>query len=143
MPSPLEYLFLMMMTAPGGADQTGKSMAGINPAAGDSPTYESMTVDPDGTFHIRTILMEPREIMSDRLEAPLRITPDWIPWFKIGTDMDITIDETGQTHPVKIIRIESITDAQGTTVQVILDAGRRNDALQPGMTATARVRTAP
>lgn len=139
MASPLEYLLLMMMSTPGTGDLPA-NVAHIEPASGDAKA-EVLVVDRNGSLHMRTILMEPRDTAAEKLEAPVRITPEWVPSFKIGSKVDVMIDETGKTYAAKVNRIESITDASGQSVQVILEMNKAKEALQPGMTGTATLST--
>ncbi len=137
MMSPLEYLFFAMMSSqnPDPAMLTG--MNNLEPAAGKPATHNALVVEQNGFFEMRTILMEPHDDMAEKLEAPMRITPEWIPAFKIGAPINITIDATSKTYDARIARIESITDNTGMTVQVIAEMTRPVAELQPGMTALA------
>jgi hypothetical protein len=113
----------------------------IEPAAGKATGSVSQIIDRDGHFEMRTILMEPRDSTLETLEAPMRITAEWVPVFKIGTPITVQLDGSGQTYPGKIVRIESTTDSTGTTVQAIAEIDKRkvkNSAdLQPGIMGLA------
>ena len=137
----LEYLLLVMMTSQ--PDASGMALQEIEPSSGDPVTRESLQIHNDGRVAMRTILMEPRDMMAEKLEAPVRITPDLVPMFKIGTPLSITVDDTGTAYRAKIARIENITDATGSSVQVIAELDRKPEELQPGMTGTAVMTAVP
>jgi hypothetical protein len=140
MPSPLEYLLLLTVT---GTDP-GLDLNRIAPAAGDAATPPAIVMEENGTITMKTILMEPSgTVMSPRLEAPVRITPDLVPLFKINHPVILTLDETGATQTAKVARIVSVTDSSGQTIQAILELDRTTDALQPGMTATGQMTLIP
>lgn len=139
MMSPLEYLFFAMMSAHNPDPSAITSMSNFEPAAGTGTPRTITIIEQDGFFEMRTILMEPRDELANKLEAPMRITPEWIPAFQIGAPLSITIDATEQTYDAHIARIESITDASGMTVQVIAEMNRPAADLQPGMTALATI----
>ena len=141
MMSALEYLLLVMMTSQ--PDPSGMTLQKIEPSSGDPVTRESLQIHSDGHVAMRTILMEPRDMMAEKLEAPVRISPDLVPMFKIGTPLSITVDETGTAYMAKISRIENITDAAGSSVQVIAELDRKPEELQPGMTGTAIMTAIP
>jgi hypothetical protein len=142
MPSPLEYLLLMMMSGPDAAADAAHGLNRINPATGDATIRESILMEDSGTMTMKTILMEPPGTETAKtLEAPVRITPDLVPSFKINQPVILTIDETGSRHVGRVARIESITDESGQIIQVILELSAMPESLQPGMTATARMQT--
>jgi hypothetical protein len=134
--SPLEYLFFAMMSTQQPDPALG-NLTSIEPAAGKSAVQNTMVVSRNGHFEMPTILMEPRDRMADKIEAPMRITPEWTPVFKVGAPLSIKIDETNKVYDAKIARIESITDETGLTVQVIAELEKKPAELQPGMTGVA------
>lgn len=136
MMSPLEYLFFAMMSAQNPDPSVLTGMNHIEPATGDATTATKI-IEQNGFFEMRTILMEPHNELAQKLEAPMRITPEWIPAFKIGAPLSIKIDATEKTYPAHIARIVSITDANGLTIQVIAEMDQRVEELKPGMTAMA------
>lgn len=138
MTSPLEYLLLMMLsTQPDASNAT--LLSHIEPASGNPRDMESFVIQDDGRITMRTILMEPQNMMTERLEAPVKIPPEWVPSFKIGTPLKIRIDATGKAYDAKIVRIESITDETGESIQAIVALKNRPEELQPGMVGTATV----
>lgn len=142
MTSPLEYILLMMMTTPD--PSAAASVSKIEPASGNPQAQqESFIVRESGDIAMRTILMEPRDMMTERLEAPVKIPPELIPSFKIGTPLKIKIDATGKSYDAKIVRIESITDETGSSVQVITALNKRPAELEPGMVGTAVITETP
>lgn len=140
--SPLEYLFFAMMSTQQ-PDPALSALTQIEPAAGNSSTQSTMVVSRNGHFEMRTILMEPRDRMAEKIEAPMRITPEWVPVFKIGAPISIKIDETNEIYGAKIARIESITDETGLSVQVIAELDKKPAELQPGMTGVAIMTSTP
>lgn len=140
MMSPLEYLFFAMMSVQNPDPTALTGMNQVEPAAG--PPRNITIVEQDGFFEMRTILMEPRDEMAARLEAPMRITPEWIAAFPIGAPLSIKIDATDKTYDAHIDRIVSITDASGITVQVIAELNQPAADLEPGMTAMATMAAA-
>lgn len=141
MMSTLEYMLLMMMTAQ--PDPSAVSMSKIEPSSGDPLTRETLVVQSNGRIEMQTILMEPRDMMAERLEAPIRITPDLVPLFKIGAPLTVMVEGTSSGYPAKIARIESITDATGLSVQVIAELDKKTEELKPGMIATAVMSASP
>ena len=141
MTSPLEYLFLALFSSQTPDPAVLDGVHKIEPAAGNATTSISQVIDRDGHFEMRTILMEPRDSSVETLEAPMRITAEWVPVFKIGTPVSIQLDGSDKTYPGKIARIESTTDSTGTTVQAIAEIDKnqvKNSAsLQPGTMALA------
>lgn len=137
MMSPLEYLFFAMMSSQNPDPSVLTGMNNMEPASGKMAAHNALVVEQNGFFEMRTILMEPHNDMEEKLEAPMRITPEWIPAFKIGAPVSITIDATSKTYDARIARIESITDNTGMTIQVIAEMNRPVAELQPGMTALA------
>ncbi len=133
--SPLEYLFFAMMSTQQ-PDPALSALTQLEPAAGNA-SQNTMVVSRNGHFEMRTILMEPRDRMVEKIEAPMLITPEWMPVFKVGTPVSIKIDETGKSYDAKIARIESITDSAGLTIQVIAELDKKPVELQPGMTGVA------
>ena len=139
--SPLEYLFFTMMSVQS-ADPAALAVTRIEPASGDPIARQSMAINDEGHLQMKTILMEPRDLSAHNLEAPLRITAEFLPWFKIGADLDVTLDESGQTYSANVSRIERVTDSQGETIQVILEMAQdasKAPEIQPGMTGIARL----
>lgn len=140
MMSPLEYLFVMMMRANHPDPET---MNQVEPASGQaSVSRDPLMINKGGHIEMRTILMEPRDATAEKLEAPLRIMPQWEPMFKIGSPIAITIDESGKTYNAKVSRIETIKDESGQSMQVIAEMTKSDVALQPGQTATAMITSA-
>lgn len=138
MPSPLEYLLLMTLSAQPNA-LAADMLANIEPASGNAKDTESFVIQDNGHVTMRTILMEPQNMMSEHFEAPMKIPPEWVPSFTIGTPLNVKIDATGKTYAAKVVRIESITDEHGSTIQVISALKKRPEELQPGMVGTATV----
>ena len=87
--------------------------------------------------------MEPRDIMAEKLEAPVKVPPEWLPSFKIGMPLTITIDENNKVYDAKVVRIESITDETGSSIQVIAALDKPPVELAPGMVGTALVTSIP
>lgn len=128
---------MMLSTQP---DMAGSALLhDIEPAAGNPQHREvqSFTIGEDGRFSMRTILMEPQNMLSEKLEAPVRVPPEWVPWFKVGMEMEIEIDATGRKYPARVVRIQTITDENGSSTQIIAAMQARPDDLQPGMVGTA------
>ncbi|MDB5491234.1 MAG: hypothetical protein JWO78_1083 [Micavibrio sp.] len=138
MMSPLEYLFVMMMRT---NNPDADSLNRVEPALGSAlmPT-EPVKIDKTGRLEMRTILMEAHDPTIDKLEAPLRITPQWEPMFKIGNPLEIKIDDSGKSYNATISRIEKIRDENGESIQVIATMGKPDAVLQPGLTATATMK---
>lgn len=135
MMSPLEYLFLMMMKT---QNPDPDSLSQVEPASGEAVIdHNQVIVNKDGRIEMRTILMQSQDSSEDNLEAPLRITKQWEPMFKIGAPLTIKIDESGQTYNARVSRIVTVRDEGGETMQVIARMSRAETALQPGQTATA------
>lgn len=137
MMSPLEYLFFAMMSTQSPDVAAISNIHHIEPATGSSMESRKIMTGESGFFELRTILVQPHNELEKKLEAPMRITPEWIPSFAIGAPVTITIDKTGKTYPAHINRIVSITDADGVTIQVIAVLNHPAEELKPGMTALA------
>lgn len=139
MMSPLEYLFVMMMRT---NNPDPDALNRVEPANGAASimTTEPVTVNKSGRLEMRTILMEAHDPSADKLEAPLRITSQWEPMFKIGAPLEIKLDDTGKSYNATISRIEKIRDENGETIQVIATMGKPDVTLQPGLTATATMK---
>lgn len=135
MMSPLEYLFFAMMSTQNPDPAAVDGMKGATPTT--TAGQHTALLDKDGRFEMKTILMEPRDSGNEKLEAPLRILPEWIPAFTIGAPLKIQIDETRKTYDARVSRIESITDSTGMTVQVIAELNKATADVEPGMTALA------
>lgn len=140
MTSPLEYLLLMMLSTQPDGSSAGV-LSRVEPAAGNPTDRESFLLQEDGHVTMRTILMEPQNLMTERFEAPVKIPPEWLPSFKVGMPLEIEIDATGRTYDARIIRIESITDETGSSIQVITALKNRPEELQPGMVGTATIKS--
>jgi hypothetical protein len=135
MMSPLEYLFVMMMKT---QNPDPDSLAKVEPASGVAVVDRNqIVVNKEGRIEMRTILMQSQDSSEDTLEAPLRITKQWEPMFKIGAPLAIRIDESGQTYNARVSRIVTVRDDEGETTQVIARMSGTEAALQPGLTATA------
>jgi hypothetical protein len=139
MMSPLDYLFLMMMKT---KQPDPDAMSKVEPSSGEIVDSKNIVVAKNGSLEMRTILMEPRNAMSEKLEAPLRITSQWEPMFKIGAPITVKMDQSGQIYTAKVARIETTRDDSGETIQVIAELDKGEAALQPGLTATATMITA-
>ena len=138
MMSPLEYLFVMMMRT---NHPDGDALNQVEPAMGSAvmPT-EPVRIDKTGRLEMRTILMEAHDPTTDQLEAPLRITSQWEPMFKIGSPLEIKVDHSDRSYNATITRIEKIRDEDGESIQVIATMGKPDAMLQPGLTATATMK---
>ncbi len=147
MMSPIEYLFFALFSSQNPDPSVADGLNQIAPAAGDARGTISQVIDRDGYFEMRTILMEPRDGSTETLEAPMRITSEWVPVFKIGSPISIQIDGAEQSYAGKIARIESTTDAKGTTIQAIAEipiaAMKKTTDLKPGMVGLATMVEAP
>jgi hypothetical protein len=138
MMSPLEYLFVMMMRT---NHPDGDALNNVEPATGNAVVeIDPVTVNKTGRLEMRTILMEAHDPTAEKLEAPMRITSQWEPMFKIGSPLEIRIDDTGKSYNATISRIEKIRDESGESIQVIATMGKPDTVLQPGLTATATMK---
>ena len=132
MMTPLEYLFFALFSSQNPDPSLADGLNNIAPAAGDATANISQVVERNDHFEMRTILMEPRDSNSKTLEAPMRITAEWVPVFKIGMPVSVQIDGSDKTYAGKIERIESVTDKSGQVIQAIATIRTATD-LQPGM----------
>lgn len=143
MMSPLEYLFLALFSSQNPDPSVMDGVHNIEPAAGNATAPISQIIDRDGYFEMRTILMEPRDNTQETLEAPMRITAEWVPVFKIGAPVTLKMDGSEKSYTGKIVRIESTTDDTGTTVQAIAEIDKAkikgNSDLQPGIMGLATI----
>lgn len=140
MMSPLEYLFVMMMRT---NHPDGEALNKVEPATGSAVIHsEPVTINKAGRLEMRTILMEAHDPAAEKLEAPLRITSQWEPMFKIGSPLEIKIDDSGKSYNATVSRIEKIRDEDGESIQVIATMGKPDALLQPGLTATATMKPA-
>lgn len=73
-----------------------------------------------------------------RMNAPSA----WLQWLKPGAAFDVTVDETGKTYPARVTAINGRVDAASQSVEI---EGRvaQAAALLPGMSGTARFKSAP
>lgn len=139
MMTPLEYLFFALFSSQNPDPSLAEGLNSIAPAAGDATANISQVIERNDHFEMRTILMEPRDSNAKTLEAPMRITAEWVPVFKIGTPISVQIDGSDKTYTGKIERIESVTDKSGQVIQAIA-AIRTNTDLQPGMVGLATMK---
>lgn len=138
MMSPLEYLFVMMMRT---NNPDGDTLNKVEPAVGTAVTEaDPVAINKTGRLEMRTILMEAHDPTSEKLEAPIRITSQWEPMFRIGAPMDVKLDDNGKSYNATISRIEKIRDENGESIQVIATMGKSDAVLQPGQTATATMK---
>ena len=119
----------------------GETLNRVEPATGSAVlATEPVTIDKTGRLEMRTILMEAYDPTTEKLEAPLRITSQWEPMFKIGNPLEIKVDDSGKSYNATITRIEKIRDEDGESIQVIATMGKPDAVLQPGLTATATMK---
>lgn len=75
---------------------------------------------------------------KEPLRADLLIPSIWLRWLNIGTDLEITVYETGKTYEAKIKRIHGKVDPVTQTAYVVAEINKYEEELLPGMSGQAR-----
>lgn len=77
-------------------------------------------------------------VRSGLLLLKLNVPSRWIADLKLGQEFEVTIDETGQTYPAKVHRINSRVDPVSQTIELEATMLKRHPDLLPGMSGVAR-----
>ncbi len=72
-----------------------------------------------------------------RLELELVVPSKWLGWLKEGSPLAFTVDETGETHAARIVRIGAEVDAVSQTVRITAEVRDTGNLLLPGMSGSA------
>lgn len=72
-------------------------------------------------------------------ELEMIVPSRWLRWLKAGTPFSVTLDETGQHYPAKIVRLSSSVDPVSQSVKVFGRIEEQGDGLLlPGMSGAAQ-----
>lgn len=77
-------------------------------------------------------------VRSGLLLMKLNVPSSWISTLKMGQVFDVTIDETGQTYPAKVHRINGRVDPVSQTIELEATMTRSYPDLLPGMSGVAK-----
>lgn len=81
-------------------------------------------------------------ISTDRLHIRMLVPSKWLSWVKVGTPLNVTVHETQQTYPAKIIRIGGSVDEISQSITVIAEISESHKKLLPGMSGLATFKSA-
>ena len=78
------------------------------------------------------------EILDDRsLEVLINVPSNWLAWLTIGTQFDLSIDETGQNYPAQVVRLGSRVDAVSQSLEISAQLEGSMQGLIAGMSGFA------
>ncbi len=77
-------------------------------------------------------------VRSGVLLLKLNVPSRWIADLKMNQQFDVVIDETGQSYPAKVRRINSRVDPVSQTIELEAAMLKHHDDLLPGMSGVAR-----
>jgi membrane fusion protein (multidrug efflux system) len=77
-------------------------------------------------------------VRSGLLLMKLNVPSSWISKLKMGQQFEVMIDETGNSYPARVQRINSRVDAVSQTVELEASMMKATPDLRPGMSGVAR-----
>lgn len=77
-------------------------------------------------------------VRSGLLLLKLNVPSSWISTLKMGHPFDVTIDETGNTYPARVQRINSRVDPVSQTIELEATLLKSHPDLLPGMSGVAK-----
>jgi RND family efflux transporter MFP subunit len=86
------------------------------------------------------------EIVSQSgLKAVMHVPSEWLSWLRIGTPVQVRLNETGINHPGRVSKLNSRVDAVSQTLEIEATIDTKSANVLPGMIGTASfpVRAAP
>ena len=79
------------------------------------------------------------DIVGDGLlEAEVIVPSTWLKWLKTGHEVEIQIDETGETLNAKIISLGAAVDAISQTIELKAQFNEKYESLIPGMSGIVK-----
>ncbi|MGC5702604.1 efflux RND transporter periplasmic adaptor subunit [Pseudomonas sp. NFXW11] len=73
-------------------------------------------------------------IVSDgQLELYMIVPSKWLDWLKNGSELQLTVDETGDVLPARVERISAAVDAVSQTVKIVAQVEHSPASVLPGM----------
>ena len=75
----------------------------------------------------------------DKLQAKLLVPSNWLSWIKVGSALEIEIQETSQRYNASILRIGGAVDPVSQSIQLIAELDNDHPELLPGMTGLAHI----
>ncbi len=72
-------------------------------------------------------------------KAKLNAPSKWLQWLKVGDTLKATVDETGESYPIRVSRISGRVDAVSQTVELEASFTGKSGNVLPGMSGIARV----
>ncbi len=79
------------------------------------------------------------DIVGDGLlEAEVIVPSTWLKWLKTGHEVEIKIDETGDSLKAKIISLGATVDAISQTIELKAQFNEKYDSLIPGMSGIVK-----
>ena len=79
------------------------------------------------------------DIVGDGLlEAEIVVPSNWLKWLKKGHQVNITIDETGETLDAKVISLGATVDAVSQTIELKAQFSKKYESLIPGMSGIVK-----
>ncbi|WP_167730364.1 efflux RND transporter periplasmic adaptor subunit [Terasakiella sp. SH-1] len=76
-------------------------------------------------------------INHEELELKIVIPSLWLKWLKVGTPLQVKVDETGHMFQARVERISAKVDPVSQSLKVIAKPVDRQDGLMPGMSGNA------
>lgn len=76
-------------------------------------------------------------IGETRFEIDLIFPSEALRILEVGEDFRFRIDETGRTHPARVLRLGAAVDPVSQSVKVIAEFSETDGRIQPGMSGTA------
>jgi RND family efflux transporter MFP subunit len=82
-------------------------------------------------------------VATDSLRARLNVPSRWLSWLKLGDTLDATVDETGRSYRIKVVRQAGRIDAVSQTMEMEAEFVGAAKDLMPGMSGAARAPAKP
>jgi RND family efflux transporter MFP subunit len=75
---------------------------------------------------------------NGKLKLKLNVPSSWMAWLKPGAPFSVQIDETGQAHEAKVVRVNARVDAVSQSIELEGEVAGTPTSLLPGMSGVAR-----
>jgi RND family efflux transporter MFP subunit len=82
-------------------------------------------------------------VATDGLRARLNLPSRWLSWVKMGDVLDASVDETGRSYRIKLVRQAGRIDAVSQTMEMEAEFVGNTKDLMPGMSGLARAPAKP
>ena len=77
-------------------------------------------------------------VPSGGLEVELVVPSQWLAWLKVGQSFSLTLDETGESMPVRVSRLGASIDPVSQTIQVFGSFHKAPETVLRGMSGVAQ-----